>query len=92
MVLGPKLDVLALDLLTEAAVVGTLTADATRVLAMVHFGGDWVAPARDVLGILEHDGYLRSREGGYVFASALLKDWWRARFQFAYVPATARRQ
>ena len=91
MVLGPQLDVLALDLLTEAAVVGTLTADAARFLAMVHFGEEWVAPARDVLGILEHDGYLRSREGGYLFASALLKDWWRARFRFAYVPAAERR-
>jgi len=92
MVLGPKLDVLALDLLTEAAVVGTLTADAARVLARAHFGEDWAAPARDVLGILEHDGYLKSRDGEYSFASALLKDWWRARFQFAYVPAAARRQ
>src|ERR1035438_5153344 len=73
MVLGPQLDVLALDLLTEAAVVGTLTADAARFLAMVHFGEDWVAPARDVLGILEHAGYLRSRDGGYLFASALLR-------------------
>jgi hypothetical protein len=92
MVLGPKLDVLALDLLTEAAVVGALTVDATSILALSHFGQDWAAPARDVLGILEHDGYLRSRAGGYSFASALLRDWWRARFQFAYVPAAERRQ
>jgi hypothetical protein len=92
LVLGPKLDLLALDLLTEAAVVGALTAAAIRVLALEHFGEDWAAPARDVLGILEHDGYLKSRGGGYSFASALLKDWWRARFRFAYVPAAARRQ
>jgi hypothetical protein len=90
-VLGPKLDLLALDLLTEAAVVGALTADAIRVLALGHFGEDWATPARDVLGILEHDGYLRSRDGGYSFASALLRDWWWARFQFAYEPAAARR-
>ena len=92
MVLGPRLDVLALDLLTEAAVVGSLTSDAVRVLASAHFGDDWATPARDVLGILEHDGYLNCLEAVYSFASALLKDWWQARFQFAYVPAAARRQ
>ena len=91
MVLGPKLDLLALDLLTEAAVVGTLTADTARILALGLFGEEWRPPLRDVLGILEHDGYLRSRDDAYSFASALLKDWWRARFRFAYVPAAERR-
>jgi hypothetical protein len=90
--LGPKLDLLALDLLTEAAVVGILTPEAIAVLAFEHFGAEWAAPARDVLGILEHDGYLRTRDSGFSFASALLRDWWRARFQFAYVPAARRRQ
>jgi len=92
MVLGPKLDYLALDLLTEAAVVGTLTAETGRVLAVGHLGDDWAASLRDVLAILEHDGYLRNRNGAYSFASTLLKDWWKARFQFAYIPAAERRQ
>ena len=92
MALGPKLDLLALDLLTEAAVTGTLTADTARILALGHSGEEWTAPLRDVLGILEHDGYLRSRDGAYSFDSTLLRDWWKARFQFAYVPAAERRQ
>jgi hypothetical protein len=92
MVLGPKLDLLALDLLTEAAVTGTLTEDTARIVALGHFGEEWTAPLRDVLGILEHDGYLRSRDGAYSFDSTLLRDWWKARFQFAYVPAAQRRQ
>jgi hypothetical protein len=74
MVLGPKVDLLALDLLTEAAVVGTLTADTARLLALTHFGEAWASPVRDVLSILEHDGYLKSRGGAYSFASTLLKD------------------
>ena len=90
-VLGPKLDLLALDLLTEAAVTGTLTADAARILALCHFGEEWREPLRDVLGILEHEGYMKSRDGEYSFASNLLRDWWKARFQFAYVPAAERR-
>jgi uncharacterized protein len=90
MVLGPKLDLLALDLLTEAAVAGHLTADSARILALDHCGDEWNAPLRDVLSILEHDGYLRSREGVYSFVSALLKDWWTARFRFAFIPAAER--
>jgi uncharacterized protein len=91
MVLGRKLDALALDLLTDAAVTGTLGTDASREIALRHFGDDWGTPLRDVLGVLEHDGYLRSTEGVYSFASLLLRDWWKARFQFAYVPITERR-
>ena len=90
LVLGPELDVLALDLLTEAAVTGALSPQAATVLAREYFGEDWQGPLRDVLGILEHDGYLGQRDGGYVFESGLLRDWWKARFSFAFVPAPER--
>ncbi len=92
MVLGPDLDSLALDLLTEAAVTGALTSDAARILAQRHCGQEWAAPLRDVLDILEHDGYLENRDGTYAFVSTLLKDWWKGRFQFAFIPATERSQ
>lgn len=92
MVLGPKLDLLALDLLTEAAVTGTLTSDSAKILAQEHFPDEWGHPLRDILGILEHDGYLRNKDNSYSFVSNLLKDWWRARFKFAYVPAVERGQ
>ena len=32
---------------------------------------------RDVLHLLEHDGYLAREGGGYRFVSGLLEDWWR---------------
>lgn len=90
-VLGPGLDLLALDLLTEAAVAGRLTPETGVALAQAQFPEDWAPKLREVLGILEHDGYLGNREGAYVFASRLLKDWWKARFEFAYVPVSKRR-
>lgn len=110
MVLGPGLDLLALDLLTEAAVTGSLTDHVAIALARRHFFDeapsvigftaptDAIRPAeprlrdacnaalRHVLGILEHDGYLEKRDGGYAFSSRLVRDWWKARFEFAYVP------
>lgn len=112
MVLGPELDLLALDLLTEAAVAGSLTDEAAAVLARRHFSDEapfaigfapatqateppgrrfcdeWKAPLRHVLAILEHDGYLEKRDGAYVFSSRLVRDWWKARFNFAYAPVS----
>lgn len=92
MVLGPKLDLFALDLLTEAAVIGILTSESAKIIAKEHFPAEWGPPLRDILGILEHDGYLGSKDGSYSFVSNLLKDWWRARFRFAYVAAAERGQ
>jgi hypothetical protein len=89
-VLGPDLDVLALDLLTEAAVTGGLSPQAATVLAREYLGEDWQGPLRDILNILEHDGYLSQRQGVYEFESGLLRDWWKARFWFAFVPAAKR--
>ena len=89
MVLGPDLHPLALDLLTEAAVSGRLTGEAakellTRNLGDAPSGGD--EALREILSILEHDGYLRQpTTNEYVFVSKLLKDWWKARFGFTFV-------
>ncbi len=93
LVLGPSVHPLALDLLTEAAVVGDLTREAAVGLAREHLSGDEKPEeeVREILGILEHDGYLRQQpEGSYGFVSKLLKDWWRAHFGFAYTPAADR--
>jgi len=30
------------------------------------------------------------RGGSYFFESNLLRDWWKARFEFAYIPASKR--
>jgi len=34
---------------------------------------------------------LHSDDAGYVFASQLVRDWWKARFGFDFVPAAKRR-
>ena len=39
-----------------------------------------------VLHLLEHDGYLERRNGGYRFVSGLLEDWWSNRHGRHFVP------
>ncbi len=88
MVLGPRRLPLALDLLTDAAVTDKLTPERSLELATEAVGsgdaegerpGDLL---RELLGIFEHDGYLERKDGGYVFVSSLVRDWWKARFGF----------
>jgi len=90
MVLGLDLLVLAMDLLTEASVVGLLSEDAATALAEEHFPDAWKSRLRDILGILQHDGYFVKAGSGYAFASLLLKDWWKTHVGYGYVPATRR--
>ncbi|MDE2773539.1 MAG: AAA family ATPase [Gemmatimonadota bacterium] len=93
MVLGDDGYVVALELLTEAAVSGgQLTDGAIRqyedyrsVLAEEARG-----QIRGVLHVLEHDGYLARRDGGYNFVSGLVEDWWRARNARGFVPFSDR--
>jgi len=94
-VISHKLLPLTLDLLTEAAVTGELSEETASILVRDH-GVDHdrqQKTLRDILGILEHDGYLTKHgQGSYVFVSRLVKDWWRARFRFGYTPAAQRDQ
>lgn len=83
----------ALELLTEAAVVGRLTPNAA--LAIIRVNGleeqESAATLRFLLGVFDHDGYLRRAGEAYVFVSLLLRDWWRNRFGFGYIPVNERR-
>lgn len=99
LVLGEKDLPLTLDLLTEAAVVGVLTPDAAITLARDNASmAEPAAPGekvqdvvRQVMDVLKHDGYLMNNDAGaFIFASRLLRDWWKGRFEFEFVPATAR--
>jgi uncharacterized protein len=95
MVLGPELHPLALALLTEAAVAGKLTAEAALALARenVTDGSPAEGEVREILGILQHDGYLRKTDSGdYRFLSNLLKDWWAGHFGFGYEPWDKRKK
>lgn len=88
LVLAPETVPLALDLLTEAAVSRELSDGAAREIAARQELSDPKTALRDTLAILEHDGYLERREGGFVFLSALLRDWWAHRFGSTHEPVS----
>jgi len=83
---------LALEMLTEAAVVGKLTDEVLGVLRDDYSFEDQtpVEVQKEILGVLEHDGYLKHMPRGYVFVSKLLKDWWKNRHQYSYTPVAKR--
>lgn len=94
MVLGPELHPLALELLTEAAVSGTLTADAVSIISRDYTfeGRKQQDVVRQILSIGEHDGYLeKDGSGAYVFKSKLLREWWAGHFAFGFQTAVERR-
>lgn len=93
MVLGDDGYVDALELLTEAAVSGGQLTDnsirlyeAYRSVLPEEPGGQ----VKDVLHVLEHDGYLARHDDGYRFVSGLVEDWWRARNAMGFVPFNER--
>jgi hypothetical protein len=94
MVLGPALHPLALDLLTETAVTVHLTSEASAIFGREYgVANDMERPedaVREVLNILEHDGYLRKGGETYQFVSRLVKDWWSASHSFNFIPAAKR--
>ena len=92
LVLGPEGCRDALDLLTEAAVNrGVLKHSAIdRYRDYFQSRAAATVPIEHVLRVLEHDGYLETRKGGYRFVSGLLKDWWRARHGLHFVPVARR--
>jgi hypothetical protein len=94
MVLGREMNALALELLTESAVVGRLTYGAAETISTGYIFEDRSTPEalREILEILEHDGYLiGGPDKGFKFRSNLLRDWWRARFGSVYVPLSERK-
>lgn len=94
-VLGPRMQPLAIELLTEAAL-DHLSSEAAAILVEDYLPGadpgqERMPFLREVLGILEHDGYLHPDSSGYAFTSNLIRDWWRARFSIGFTPAAKRR-
>lgn len=84
MILDVQQAELATALLSETAALGELTPSAARSLVPDP------RALREILGTLEHDGYLRREAEGYRFVSGLFGDWWRERFGFGHVPAEGR--
>jgi hypothetical protein len=91
-VLGTELTPFAFDMLTEAAI-GRLDKQ-----AIVAFQKEYtqsvtnVAEAqKEILQVLEHDGYLKKTSDGFVFESRLLKDWWKNRHEAFFTSVLKRR-
>lgn len=82
---------LALALLTEAAVVGRLTPEAAGGIVKRHGLEKPEKALRDVLRVLEHDGYLGRDDDAdhWVFVSPLIRDWWKRRFGTGHVPVSS---
>lgn len=84
---------IALEILTETAVRGYLEGEAALAICQNYeiSETDPNKILREILEILQHDGYLNQEANRFVFISHLLKDWWKARFAFGYVPVSERR-
>ena len=75
---------------------GVLAASDKQVLLLldeVPIGAvrDLVAAQKNILWVLEHDGYLRKEGSPYVFVSKLLRDWWEARHGGLFYTPVAQR-
>jgi len=94
-VLGSEILPFVFDLLTETAIEGFLSHEAIEILCREHKGRfgerDEGEVLREVLGVLEHDGYFKMVSKGYVFESKLLRDWWERRFSEFYKPVRKRK-
>ena len=92
LVLGPDTFPLALEMLTEAAVVGQVSRETLAFLQNTYdFGARKPESVQEeILRVLEHDGYLKNTENGYSFESRLLRDWWKKRYGFFYTPVGKR--
>lgn len=87
LVLAPEHFSIALEVLTEAAVLKSVHPEtAIGICAARAADTDPTRAMNDILAILEHDGYL-TREGDvYVFSSFVIRDWWAKRFGQGYKP------
>ncbi|MBN1342423.1 MAG: ATP-binding protein [Phycisphaerae bacterium] len=93
-VLGREVFPLALEMLTEAAVTGSLTREVILALQKDYaFEGQSVVDVqKEILWVLEHDGYLKPSPQGHVFVSPLVRDWWQARHGAFHTPRLARKE
>jgi len=84
---------LALEIITETAVTGSLDSQRAMKICDSYEIEDRSSKdvLRDILEVLQHDGYLKQEGASFVFVSNLLRDWWKAHFGFGYTPVSERR-
>ena len=90
MVLGDEGNIEAISLLSEAVVNGGQLTHKVIELYRAEAAGTGEDSVGNVLYVLQHDGYLEEREGGYAFVSGLVEDWWRARYGQSFTSITLR--
>jgi hypothetical protein len=92
-VLGKELSQFAFDMLTEAAVVGVLSIEAIAAFQKEYTQSvtNVVEAQREILQVLEHDGYLKKNNDEFIFVSKLIRDWWKNRFKAFFTPVLKRR-
>ena len=96
-VLGRAGYTVALEILTATAVDGDIAAETIDryrnwFAAREAQDGDGAPTVDHVLHVLQHDGYLEPRDGGYRFVSGLVEDWWRGRYGQRFVPVFDRQR
>lgn len=71
--------VLVRAILTETAISGILSIPVLLELREEYASKETCSDDElaEIISILQHDGYLRKNNEGYVFESELLKDWWK---------------
>ncbi len=81
-------------ILTETALSSRLTVPALQALQQEYAAKsvDADEELREILRVLQHDGYLRWSKDGYEYESNLLKDWWKKAHAEFYVPIIERRK
>ena len=93
MILGDDGYEVALELLTEAAVSDGRLSDRSIARYETYrsvLSDESAGRVREVLHVLEHDGYLTRRDDHYHFVSGLVEDWWRARNARGFIPFAKR--
>lgn len=91
-VLGSEIFSLALEMLTETAVASCLSKESLMELRKGYtFKERSVQDAQEeIIRVLEHDGYIKQTGQGYIFESHLLRDWWKKRYGFFFIPVLER--
>ena len=93
-VLGRAGYTVALEMLTATAVAGEIAAE-TLDRYRDYFSardGESNSTVENVLHVLQHDGYLEPRNGGFRFVSGFLEDWWCRRYGQTFVPMFDRKR
>ncbi|MBZ4219918.1 MAG: ATP-binding protein [Chlorobium sp.] len=85
---------LVMAVLTEAAIAGELLIPVLRLLQREYARKEFDADEeiKEILRVLEHDGYLRKIGEGYRYESTLLKEWWKKAHSGFYVPVNKREE